>query len=103
MLSVTECRKYLRNEEELTDEQIEKIRNSFVGLANIVLSDFMMETEKERSKEGKTNFNETLEMLMPEEQEEVIRAAIQIQNEKGISWEKAEREAVSRFIQSKRN
>lgn len=104
MLSIDRCRKLIKAEAELSDEGIEEIRNSIYGLANVIVAVFPKQAHAGKLKRReKFGFADFLETLPPNEQDELDERAAIVQDGNNCSQDEAERAAITRYIEKKKN
>jgi len=53
MLSLKQCRKILGRKSKLTDQELEKLRDSMYGLADIAIQAFLEQRDRERQQAKK--------------------------------------------------
>jgi len=104
MLSLNHCRKFIKTENDLSDEEIEEIRDSLYGLANIAVSEILQETNRTSGyKRESVKFKQFVESLASEDQSFVRQQVKEYQLLEQISVDEAERKAISSYIELKRN
>ncbi len=103
LISLDRCRKLLGADAAVSDEELTEIRESLYQLAHVVVSAYTEQHHAVDVGVASEEFEEFLKRLPPEEQEEVEKRAAALVQDKGMCREKAERVAITEYIESQRN
>lgn len=98
MFNVQECRRFLENQSELTDAQIESLRDDIQDLATVMEDMYLASKESPEVGSDSRGFHERLGHLPEDKKEAALERAAIMEFEGGLERDPAERAALARQI-----